>query len=99
MFAGLMMSEKAWKSLSLSQQAAIERAAQRWMQFSHELSGKLKQKFITTVKKSGGEIYQLPAANEMEFRKVTKPLLERVAKISGPEGRELIAIFEKLRGE
>lgn len=99
MFAGLMMSEKAWKGLNLSQQAAIERAAQRWMQFSHQLSGKLKQKFITTVKNSGGEIYQLPSANEMEFRKVTKPLLEQVAKISGPEGRELIAIFEKLRGE
>ena len=99
MFAGLMMSEKAWKGLNLSQQAAIERAAQRWMQFSHQLSGKLKQKFITTVKNSGGEIYQLPTANEMEFRKVTKPLLEQVAKISGPEGSELIAIFEKLRGE
>ena len=99
MFAGLMMSEKAWKGLNPSQQAAIERAAQRWMDFSHQLSGNLKQKFIATVKESGGEIYQLPDANEMEFRKVTKPLLEEVAKISGPEGGELIPIFAKLRGE
>jgi len=99
MFAGLMMSDKAWNSLNPSQQAAIERAAQRWMEFSHQLSGKLKQGFIATVKKSGGEIYQLPAANEMEFKKVTKPLLEEVAKISGPEGKELITAFAKLRGE
>jgi len=99
MLCGLLMSEKAWKKLNLSQQAAIQRASQRWMNFSNQLSDKMKQEFQTKVKESGGTIYPLSNSENEAFKKVTRPLLHQVSKLSGPEGQELIKIFSELRGE
>ncbi len=99
MMCGLVMSGKAWKKLTLSQQAAVERAAQRWMDFSHQLSGKLKQKFEQDVKAAGGTVYHLSESENAAFKKVTRPLMEEAAKVAGPDGQKLIDIFSKLRGD
>ncbi len=99
MMCGLVMSKKAWTGLTLFQQAAIQRAVQRWMDFSNQLSGKLKQQFQNQVLQSGGTIYHLTPSENDAFKSITLPLLEQVAKISGPEGKELMDIFAKLRNQ
>lgn len=99
MLCGLVMSEKAWTRLNLSQQAALQRAATRWMDFSNQLSGKLKKKFEETVTASGGTVYHLTDAENGAFKQVTGPLMKQVAAIAGPEGKELMAIFDRLRNQ
>lgn len=99
MLCGLLMSGRAWGKLNESQKAAMQRAARRWMNFSHQLSAKLKNEFQEKVQQSGGTIYHLSDEENAAFKKVTKPLLVEVAKIAGPEGNELIEIFSTLRGE
>ena len=97
MLCGLVMSKKAWTGLTISQQAAIQRATKRWMAFSNQLSGKLKQKFEKQVIQSGGTIYHLTPSENDAFKSITQPLLDEVAKISGSEGKELLDIFAELR--
>ena len=99
MLCGLIMSEKAWTKLTGFQKEALLRAARRWMDFSDQLSGRLKKKFEETVKQSGGTVYHLSENENNTFKKLTRPLLDQVEKIAGPEGKELMDIISGLRDE
>jgi len=94
--SGLIMSEKAWKNLNQENQQAVLRAAQRWMDFSQEILAKEMQKFEQNLKDSGAKVYILNDSENAEFTKVTDRILNEVKGIAGPEGEELIKVFESL---
>ncbi|MDT3701053.1 MAG: TRAP transporter substrate-binding protein [Thermincola sp.] len=96
MFTGLIMSEKAWNKLNEDQRQAVERASKRWMDFSYDLASKEKQNFAQTVEKAGATVYRLTEAENDEFKKAAGPIMNQVKAISGPEGEELIKVFEKM---
>ena len=99
MLCGLVMSDKAWTKLNADQQAAMQRAAGRWMDFSNQLSGTLKAKFEKTVIASGGQVVHLTTDENNAFKNAALPLLKEAEKISGAEGKELLDIFARLRDE
>ncbi|MCR4442820.1 MAG: TRAP transporter substrate-binding protein [Peptococcaceae bacterium] len=96
-FGGLMMSEKAWNALTKEQQADVQRAAEKLMVYMRDLSAKMKQDTIDAIKNANGTVYHLTDAENAEFVKATKSLMEQVKGISGPEGEELIKSFEALQ--
>lgn len=97
MFQGLIMSDKAWKKLDAEQQAAVTRAAKRWMDYAHQLINDKKKGFEKTLKDSAGSPYHLTDAENKAFNEVTGPLMEMVKPIAGPEGEDLIKVLGTLR--
>lgn len=97
--AFLVMSKKARNKLNDEQMAAFKRAAERWMKFNHELSLKLREDFIKTVKSHPGcELVILtPEQNKAFVDMSTEKLLDETLAIAGPEGAEFVKIFRGLR--
>jgi len=54
------------------------------------------QKFEQNLKDSGAKVYILNDSENAEFTKVTDRILNEVKGIAGPEGEELIKVFESL---
>jgi TRAP-type C4-dicarboxylate transport system substrate-binding protein len=96
-FRGIMMSNKAWKSLSESQQEAVYRSMRRWMDFDTQNASRLYKGFEKAVKDSGGTLYHLTKEQNEEFRKVREPLWEKIMPIAGAEGKELVEAVKTMR--
>jgi TRAP-type C4-dicarboxylate transport system substrate-binding protein len=91
------MSNKAWKSLSESQQEAVYRSMRRWMDFDTQNASRLYKGFEKAVKDSGGTLYHLTKEQNEEFRKVREPLWEKIMPIAGAEGKELVEAVKTMR--
>ncbi len=94
MFRGMMMSDKAWKSLNASQQEAVQRSVKKWMNFNIQNASEMEQQFEKAVQDSGCKLYHLTKEQNEQFRKVREPLWEKITPIAGPEG---VALMEALR--
>ena len=97
MFRGIMMSNKAWKSLSQSQQEAVQRAVKRWMDFNIQNGSDMYKQFEQDVKAVGGTFYHLTKDETEQFRKVRETLWERIMPDAGALGKELIEAMRTLK--
>ena len=95
----LIMTKKTSNKLNADQKAAIDRAAARWMEFNHNLSLKLREDFINTVKSYPGckLVVLTPEQNKVFIDQSTEKLLDETLAIAGPEGAEFVKIFRGLR--
>ena len=96
-FGGLIMNDKAWNKLNSDQQAALTRAAEKWVVFNHQLAVKSGNEFENQVKKGGAKLAVLSPEQNADFRKASAQALEQVKGISGSDGQEFIKIFEGLK--
>ncbi len=92
---GLIMNLKVWSKLNKEQQDVLASASAKWHEKRLELGAEFRKKLEDDVKKAGGEVHYLTKEESAAFKKATGPLIEEVKKISGPEGLELIQIFER----
>jgi len=91
------MSNKAWKSLSQSQQEAVQRAVKRWMDFNIQNGSDMYKQFEQDVKAAGGTFYHLTKDETEQFRKVRETLWERIMPDAGALGKELIEAMRTLK--
>jgi TRAP-type C4-dicarboxylate transport system substrate-binding protein len=97
-FGMLLMAQPSWEKLSPDQQTGFNKAADRWMQFNHQLSQTMKAEFLDTVTEFGARLVTLtPEQNKAFTDLVTEPLLKEAQAIAGPEGQELLDVFATLR--
>jgi TRAP-type C4-dicarboxylate transport system substrate-binding protein len=94
---GMIMSEKAWKSLNPDQQQAIIRAQKRYQEFIANNYKNLKTQFEERIKKAGGAFYNLTDQDNVAFKKIRQPLFDQVKGIAGPEGVELIKVLDGMK--
>ncbi|MGB9880003.1 MAG: TRAP transporter substrate-binding protein, partial [Anaerolineae bacterium] len=89
-FPGLIMNMQLWKSLSPDQQAAVERATKRWIDYSCDLLQQEKQACMETLKNANVNVYTMTDADAAVFKEAAKTLVEQVKPIIGPDGEELL---------
>ncbi|MDA8126813.1 MAG: TRAP transporter substrate-binding protein DctP [Deltaproteobacteria bacterium] len=94
---GMIMSEKAWKRLNPEQQQGVLRAKKRYMDFINGSYKNLRTQFEEKIKKSGGTVTVLTAAQNAEFKKVRQPLFEQVKGVAGPDGAELMKALDTMK--
>jgi len=97
LFQGMIMSDKAWNSLSKEQQDAVTRAAAKWMDYANKNVNERKVNFQKKLKDQNIPTYVLTDEENAEFKKATAQLLEQVKPLSGPEGEELVNIFASIK--
>ena len=96
-FGGLMMSMKTWNKLDSAQQAAVDRAIERFMEFDYDITQNMKEKVITEIEDGGGTTYHLTDEENQMFIDAAAPLLEEAKTISGPDGVALIEAFGRIK--
>jgi len=94
---GLMMSEKAWKSMDAAQQQAFMRAEKRWRDYLDEKYKNLKTQFEQRIIASGGTFYDLTDEQNQAFKSIRQPLLDQVKSVAKADGQALIEAFDNIK--
>lgn len=96
-YAGIVMNEGAWNSLSSDQQAAIDRAKDQFALYTEEQRQVEIDKLMQTLEENGNEVYILSDAENKAFIDISLELMPEAAEIAGPDGEILVETLAKLR--
>jgi TRAP-type C4-dicarboxylate transport system substrate-binding protein len=96
-YQGLIMSEKAWSSLSDPQKAAVQRSVKKWQTYSDQMVDETLVKYKETLKKAGATTHVMTEAENAAFMKVVGGVMEEAKQVAGPGGEELFKILAEIR--
>jgi TRAP-type C4-dicarboxylate transport system substrate-binding protein len=96
-YQGMIMSEKAWGSLSNPQKEAVQRAVKKWQSYSDQMVNETLAKYKQTLKNAGATTYVLSAVENAAFSKVVDSVMEQAKPVAGPGGEELFKILAEMR--
>ena len=97
-YAALIMNMDKWNSLSPSQQAAIERAAERWKSETFRVGMEFREQYAKEIKDAGVELVELDPAATKAFTDLTAPIFTEIEGSLGEKGAELLSTLRSLNG-
>lgn len=97
-YAALIMNMNKWNSLTANQQAAVERAAERWTEQSYGIGMDFRTQYIDEMTAAGVEIADLDSAATKAFTDLTAPLFDEVEGSLGEKGQTLLSTLKELNG-
>lgn len=97
-FGCCMMSMDSYNKLSADQQAAIDRAAERWRQATYDVGAGYKEQYISDMEASGANVYQLTAEETKPFIELTSPMFDEIEGQLGEKGLTLLNTLKELNG-
>lgn len=94
----LLMSKKAWDTLSADEQKIVREAAREATAFERKSIRALSARSLDELRKVGMQITELPAAEQAKLREKLQPVVLKYSKEYGEETtREMMAELEKAR--
>ncbi|MDR1245617.1 MAG: TRAP transporter substrate-binding protein [Clostridiales Family XIII bacterium] len=96
-YAGIVMNEAAYNSLSPDQQAAIDRAKDKFALYTEEQRQVEIDKLMQALEENGNEVYILSEEESKAFIDISLELMPEAAEIAGPDGEVLVEALAKLR--
>ncbi|WP_026431333.1 TRAP transporter substrate-binding protein [Paracidovorax oryzae] len=94
----LLMSRKAWDSLSAEEQKIVQEAAKEATAFERKAIRALEAKALGELKKLGMQVTELPPAEQAKLRDKLQPVVAKYSKEFGEDTtREMMAELEKAR--
>jgi TRAP-type C4-dicarboxylate transport system substrate-binding protein len=96
-YQGMIMSEKAWSSLSDPQKAAVQRSVKKWQGYADQMVDETLVKYKQTLKNAGATTYVLTQAENAAFLKVVDSVMEQAKPVAGPGGEELFNVLAEIR--
>ena len=97
-YAALIMNMDKWTSLSPSQQAAIERAAERWKSETFRVGMEFREQYAKEIRDAGVELVELDPAATKAFTDLTAPIFTEIEGSLGEKGAELLSTLRSLNG-
>lgn len=94
----LLMSQASYDKLTPDQQAAIDRAAERWREETYNVGVGYRQQYIDEMKAAGVNVVELTAEQTKPFTDLTAPMFDEIEGQLGEKGLELLNTLRELNG-
>ncbi len=96
----LLMSKKAWDTLSADEQKIVREAAREATAFERKSIRALSARSLDELRKVGMQITELPPAEQAKLREKLQPVVTKFSKEFGEDTtREMMAELNKARGK
>ena len=95
----LIMSMDSFEKLSAEQQAAVDRAAERWREETYNVGVGYRQQYIDEMKAAGVNVVEFTAEQTQPFTDLTAPMFGEIEGQLGEKGLELLNTLNALNGK
>jgi tripartite ATP-independent transporter DctP family solute receptor len=96
----LLISKKAWDTLSPDEQKAVQEAAREATAFERKTIREFSDKALGELKKNGMQVTELSAAEQAKMRDKLKPVVDKFSKEFGEAtAKEMTAELGKIRAK